>query len=218
MRFDLIEPYLSMFQSGLVVTLTFTLLSLVVAAVLGVVVAVLKVIDCRPVNLVCQFYTSLCRGIPLMVQLFLVYFATPQLTGYRITPLLAGVITFGLNGAATISEVLRGGIQAVDRGQYEASVAMGIGYVRMMKDIIFPQALRSTLPSLINEGIMMLKNSSLISTIGVVDILRSAQTIQALTYVAFEPLIIAAAMYYVLVMVLTALAGRVERRLRSHAC
>lgn len=217
MRFDLIEPYLSMYRDGLSVTLTFTLLSLAVGFVLGIVVAVLKVISCRPINLLCQFYTSLCRGIPLMVQLFLVYFAVPQLTGYRITPLLAGVITFGLNGAATTSEVLRGGIQAVDYGQYEASKAMGIGYVRMMRDIIFPQALRSTLPSLINEGIMMLKNSSLISTIGVVDILRSAQTIQSLTYVAFEPLIIAAIMYYILVMVLTMLATRLERRLSRNA-
>lgn len=217
MRFDLIEPYLSMYRDGLSVTLTFTLLSLAVGFVLGIVVAVLKVISCRPINLLCRFYTSLCRGIPLMVQLFLVYFAVPQLTGYRITPLLAGVITFGLNGAATISEVLRGGIQAVDYGQYEASKAMGIGYVRMMRDIIFPQALRSTLPSLINEGIMMLKNSSLISTIGVVDILRSAQTIQSLTYVAFEPLIIAAIMYYILVMVLTMLATRLERRLSRNA-
>lgn len=216
MHFDLVQPYLNMFQSGLAVTLTFTLLSLITASVLGVIVAVLKVIPCRPVNLLMRFYTSLCRGIPLMVQLFLVYFATPQLTGYKVTPLLAGVITFGLNGAATMSEMLRGGIQSVDKGQYEASVAMGISYTRMMKDIIFPQALRSTLPSLINEAIMMLKNSSLVSTIGVVDILRSAQTIQSLTYVAFEPLIIAAAMYYVLVMALTIAAGRFDRRLHRN--
>lgn len=212
MHFELIEPYLSLFQSGLVTTLTFTVLSLVVAFALGIIVSVLKVIPCKPVQWICQFYTSLCRGIPLMVQLFLVYFATPQLTGYNITPLLAGVITFGLNGAATISEVLRGGIQAVDKGQYEASEALGIGYARMMKDVVFPQALRAVTPSLINEAIMMLKNSSLISVIGVADILRSAQTIQALTYVAFEPLAVAAVMYYVLVMVLTLLAGQFERR------
>lgn len=213
LRFDLITDYLPMFRNGLLVTLQFTALSMLLGFILGALLAVCKVSKCKPLLWLCSFYTSICRGVPLMVQLFMVYFAVPQLTGYKITALQAGFLTFGLNGAATISETLRGGIAAVDWGQTEAAMALGVNYVRIMKDIIFPQALKAVLPALVNEGIMMLKNSSLISTIGVLDILRAAQTIQSLTYVAFEPLIIAAAMYYLLVMLLTFFANYLERRM-----
>lgn len=211
MRFDIIGPYLSMFAGGLGMTLLFTALSLVLAYALAVVLALLKMVPCRPLRLVLRFYTSLFRGIPLMVLLFLVYFATPQLTGYAITALQAGVLTFGLNGAATMSEVLRGGIQAVPAGQMDAARALGAGYVRAMVDVILPQAFRSTLPALVNETITLLKGSSLVSTIGVVDILKTATTIQSLTYRSFEPLLIAAIMYYVLVLALSAAGRRLER-------
>lgn len=216
MHFGLITNYLGMFKSGLYTTLLFTVCSLILAMLLGILLAVLKMSNRRVISAACQFYTSLFRGIPLMVQLFLVYFATPQVTDIRLSAFTAGVITFSLNGAATISEVLRGGILAVSHGQYEAAEVLGVSYIRTMKDIVFPQALKATLPALINESIMMLKNSSLISTIGVLDVLRTAQTIQSLTYVAFEPLIIAAALYYVIVMLLTYTAGKFERRIRIH--
>ena len=215
MNFAVIEPYASMFWGGLAVTLEVTGAALVLAFALGAVIAVLKVLPCRPLRLLLDFYTSLFRGIPLIVLLFIAYFATPQLTGYKITMFTASVLTLGLNGSATVSETLRGGIEGVDRGQYDASHALGLPYTTMMSRIIIPQALRSVAPALVNEVITVLKSSSLVATIGLMDMMRAAQSVQALTYRAFEPFIVVAAVYYVIVMLLTLVAGVLERRLRT---
>lgn len=215
MNFSVVEPYASMFWGGLAVTLEVTGAALVLAFALGALVAVLKVLPCRPLRLVLDFYTSIFRGIPLIVLLFIAYFATPQLTGYKISMFAASVLTLGLNGSATVSETLRGGIEGVDRGQYDASRALGLPYVMMMTRIIIPQALRSVAPALVNEVITVLKSSSLVATIGLMDMMRAAQSVQALTYRAFEPFIIVAVIYYVIVMCLTAVAACLERRLRE---
>lgn len=215
MNFSVVEPYASMFWGGLAVTLEVTGAALVLAFALGALIAVLKVLPYRPLRLVLDFYTSIFRGIPLIVLLFIAYFATPQLTGYKISMFAASVLTLGLNGSATASETLRGGIEGVDRGQYDASRALGLPYVTMMTRIIIPQALRSVAPALVNEVITVLKSSSLVATIGLMDMMRAAQSVQALTYRAFEPFIIVAVIYYVIVMCLTAVAARLERRLRE---
>lgn len=215
MNFSVVEPYASMFRGGLAVTLEVTGAALVLAFALGALIAVLKVLPCRSLRLVLDFYTSIFRGIPLIVLLFIAYFATPQLTGYKISMFAASVLTLGLNGSATVSETLRGGIEGVDRGQYDASRALGLPYVTMMTRIIIPQALRSVAPALVNEVITVLKSSSLVATIGLMDMMRAAQSVQALTYRAFEPFIIVAVIYYVIVMCLTAVAACLERRLRE---
>ncbi len=215
MKFSLIEPYAPMFVNGLAVTCEVTACSLVVAFVLGFVIAVLKVLPCKPLRAALDFYTSIFRGVPLIVLLFMVYFATPQLTGYKITMFAASVLTLGLNGSATVSETVRGGIEGVDRGQYDASLALGLPYVTMMREVIVPQAMRSVAPALVNEVITVLKSSSLVATIGLMDMMRAAQSVQALTYRAFEPFIIVAAVYYVIVMGLVALGNRLERNLRA---
>ena len=111
MKFYLLQPYVSMFIDGLAVTCEVTVAALVLALALGFVIAVLKVVPCRPLRAVLDFYTSIFRGVPLIVLLFMAYFATPQLTGYKISMFAAGVITLGLNGSATVSETVRGGIE-----------------------------------------------------------------------------------------------------------
>ncbi len=215
MKLSLIEPYAPMFVNGLAVTCEVTACSLVVAFVLGFVIAVLKVLPLRPLRRMLDFYTSIFRGVPLIVLLFMVYFATPQLTGYKITMFAASVLTLGLNGSATVSETVRGGIEGVDRGQYDASYALGLPYVTMMREVIVPQAMRSVAPALVNEVITVLKSSSLVATIGLMDMMRAAQSVQALTYRAFEPFIIVAAVYYVIVMALVAVGNRLEKGLRE---
>ncbi|WP_154053565.1 amino acid ABC transporter permease [Olsenella uli] len=214
LNFQLIAPYMTMFASGLVVTFQVTGASLVLAFVLGAVIAVLKVLPCRPLRLVLDFYTSIFRGVPLIVLLFMAYFATPQLTGYKISMLAAGILTLGLNGSATISEAVRGGIEGVDRGQYDAAKALSVPYVPTMAHIIIPQALRSVVPALVNEIITVLKSSALVSVIGLMDLMRAAESIQAFTYRAFEPFFVAAIIYYVIVMALSALGRLWERALR----
>ena len=201
-------------MSGLVVTCQVTAAALVIALALGFLIAVLKVLPCRPLRAVLNFYTSIFRGVPLIVLLFLAYFATPQLTGFKISMFAAGAITLGLNGSATVSETVRGGIEGVDRGQYDAARAIGLRYVPMMRKIVVPQAKRAIAPALVNEVITVLKSSSLVATIGLMDMMRAAQSVQALTYRAFEPFLVVAVVYYVIVMALTALGNRLERRLR----
>lgn len=213
MNFSVVEPYASMFWGGLAVTLEVTGAALVLAFALGAVIAVLKVLPCRPLRLLLDFYTSVFRGIPLIVMLFIAYFATPQLTGFKISMFAASVLTLGLNGSATVSETLRGGIEGVDAGQYDASRALALPYTTMMARIIIPQALRSVAPALVNEVITVLKSSSLVATIGLMDMMRAAQSVQALTYRAFEPFIVVAVIYYVIVMCLTAVARVLEKRL-----
>lgn len=215
MRFDLLQPYIPMFQSGLAVTCEITAAALVIAFALGALIAVGKVLLCRPLRAVLGFYTSVFRGVPLIVLLFLVYFATPQLTGYKIDMFTASVLTLGLNGSATVSETLRGGIEGVDAGQYDAARSIGLPYSKMMRLIVIPDALHSVAPALVNEVITVLKSSSLVATIGLMDMMRAAQSVQALTYRAFEPFLAVAVVYYLIVMALVAVSRRLERRLRE---
>ena len=161
-----------------------------------------------------EIYISIFRGTPLLVQLMLIYFATPQLTSFTINALQAGVLAFGLNSAAYISEALRGGILSVDKGQWEGAMSLGVPKHKMLLNIILPQAIKNALPSLVNESIMLLKDSSLVSVIGVADTLRWADLIQAKTFRAFEAFIVAAAVYYVLVMALNFLGGLLEKKVR----
>ena len=215
MRFDLLQPYIPMFQSGLAVTCEITAAALVIAFALGALIAVGKVLPCRPLRAVLGFYTSVFRGVPLIVLLFMAYFATPQLTGYKIDMFTASVLTLGLNGSATVSETLRGGIEGVDAGQYDAARSIGLPYSKMMRLIVIPDALHSVAPALVNEVITVLKSSSLVATIGLMDMMRAAQSVQALTYRAFEPFLAVAVVYYLIVMALVAVSRRLERRLRE---
>lgn len=216
LHFERALEYKKLFINGLIISLKFTVLSAIAGITLGTILALVKVSKIKCLQIFANIYTSVFRGTPLLVQLFLVYFATPQLIGYKIPTLHAAVITFGLNSAAYVSEILRGGIQSIDKGQYEAAMALGIPYYKMMKDIIIPQAVKVVLPGLVNEMIALLKESSLVSTIGVVDMMRASQTVMNVTYLAFEPFIIVALMYYVLVMILTSFANILEGRLRKN--
>ena len=212
--FTRIIPDIPFILQGIPLTLLFTGLSVLLGLIWGTVLSLLKISGIQPLGWFANAYTSIFRGTPLLLQLALVYYATPQLTGYDISALQAGVFTFTLNSGAYMSETIRGGIQAVDKGQSEAAMSLGIPYWLMMWDVILPQALKNILPALVNETIGLLKDSALVSTVGVVEILRSAQIVGANKYIYFEPLLFAGLIYYVLVMGLTMSASALERRLR----
>lgn len=212
--FSRIVPYLPLLKSGIILTIKFTFWSTILGFIWGVLLSLIKISPFKPLALFGRAYTSFFRGTPLLVQLMLIYFATPQLTGYNITALQAGVLAFGLNSAAYISESIRGGILSVDKGQREAAMALGVPSIRIMKDIVLPQAIKTILPSLVNESIALLKDSSMVAIIGVGDTLRWAQQVQAKTFRAFEAFIVAAVVYYVMVMVLTVIGSYLERRAR----
>jgi His/Glu/Gln/Arg/opine family amino acid ABC transporter permease subunit len=213
--FSRIAPSVPFILGGIIITLQFTALSAVLGFIWGTILSLFKISSFKPLYWFGMVYTSIFRGTPLLVTLSIIYFATPQLTGYNISGFQAGVITFTLNSGAYISEVIRAGILAIDRGQTEAAMSLGVRYRPMMIDIILPQAIKNILPALVNETIALLKDSALVSTIGAQDLLRRAQIVGAEKYVYFEPLLIVAVIYYIMVMTLTIAAGGMERQLQK---
>ncbi len=202
--FERIWPSVPYILEGVQVTLAYTAVSLCLGLFFGALLALCKVSHTPVLKGFATLYTSLFRGTPLLLQLTLIYYATPQLVPYTISIWEAGILAFSLNSTAYISEHLRAGIEAVDKGQVDAALSLGI-----------PQAIRISLPSLVNEAIDLLKESALISVIGGADILRRANIVASEKYVFFEPLLIAGALYYVLVMILTFMSKRIERKLKS---
>lgn len=213
LHFDVIWPSLPFILEGVVVTLKFTFMSLLCGLPLGILLALAKISN--PIlRWFGEIYTSVFRGTPLLMQLFIFYFATPQITGYTISTFEAGVLTFSLNSAAYSSEIIRAGIQAIERGQWDAAKVLGLSYRQTLLTIILPQAVRNILPALVNEIVDLLKESALISTLGEADLLRRSQIVASEKYLFFEPLLIAAVGYYVMVMMISLLAKALERKLR----
>ena len=161
--FSVLEPYMPLLAGAVWVTLKFTFFSTIMGFLGGFILALITLSKNKIASFFAKAYISVFRGTPLLVQLMLIYFATPQLTSYTISPLEAGVLSFGLNSAAYISEALRGGILSVDRGQWEAAMSLGVPPYGFVLDVILPQAIKNALPSLVNESIMLLKDSSLVS-------------------------------------------------------
>ena len=209
--FSIIPQYLGYLWTAAGITVKVTLLALFFGFILAVPLAFMKLSKSKVLRFITSFYTSVFRGVPLLVQLMIVYFGIPQPTSNNLTPLTASTIALSLNSAAYLSETLRGGIMAVDYGQREAALALGVSQPAVMIDIVMPQALKSVLPGLVNEMINLLKNTSLVSCISLVDLLRAAQLIISRSYRAFEPLIVVAVIYYILVEILDIVSKRLER-------
>lgn len=200
---------------GIIVTLQFSTISVCLGLILGTILAILKVSKKKWLNLFAHAYTSIFRGTPLLIQLSIIYFSLPGLIGIKISVFAAGIIAFSLNSGAYVSEIIRAGINSIDKGQFEAAKALGIPPALMLKDIILPQALKNILPSLVNEFINMIKESALISLIGGMDLMRRAQIVAAETYDYFTPMLTAAATYYILVLIVTKLGQILERKLKT---
>ncbi|TRM11331.1 amino acid ABC transporter permease [Lentibacillus cibarius] len=212
--FSQIVPWIPFMLEGIWVTLKFVSVCIVVGFFLGTLLALCKIANIRILKAIADVYTSIFRGTPLILQLMIIYFAIPQLTGYDISPFLSAIAAFGLNSAAYVSEIIRAGIQAVDKGQTEAAEALGVPYKPMMLQIILPQALKNILPALMNEFITLTKESAIVSTIGYLDLMRRAQVVGSELYRQFEPLLFAGLIYWVMVYVLTQAGKVVERRLQ----
>ena len=212
--FSQIVPYIPFMLEGIWVTLKFVFFAIILGSILGSVLALFKIGSAKPLRWFADAYTSIFRGTPLILQLMIIYYSIPQLTGYDISPFLSAILAFGLNSSAYISEIIRAGIQAVDKGQLEAAQALGVPYGAMMKDIILPQALKNILPALMNEFITLTKESAIVSTIGYLDLMRRAQVVGADLFRNFEPLLFVGVIYWCLVMGLTVIGRMVERRLK----
>lgn len=203
--------------NGVKTTILVTLLALVIGVILGGIVGMIRSIHQQTGKLkildgISMVYLTIIRGTPSMIQILIFYsivFASVSLNN-----IIIGGIAFGINSGAYVAEIIRSGIMSVDKGQTEAGRSLGLSSGQTMKMIILPQAVKNVLPALINEMIVLLKETAIIGYIGTVDITKAATLVQSRTYSAFVPLISAAVFYLVLVMLLTYFMGKVERRMR----
>jgi arginine/lysine/histidine transport system permease protein len=213
--FSSVLPSFPFILEGIKVTLEIAFLAGLLGFVMGIILSLFKISNIKILGFLADAYTSIFRGTPLVLQLMIIYFGSPQVLGYQIEPFTAAVVSFALNSTAYISEIIRGGILAVDKGQSEAAMALGVPYRPMMLNIVLPQALKNILPSLMNEFISLTKESAIVTTIGVMDIMRRAYQVGADKFRFIEPLLLAGIIYYVMVMILTLIGKAVERSMRK---
>ena len=212
---------------GLEVTLVLTVLSLVIGSLIGTVVALMRTSDVypfrrskhpriaqwNPLAWLGRLYVDIIRGTPLLVQLLIMYYVV--FGSYQFMPkIFVAAVAFGINSGAYIAEIIRGGIQSIDKGQMEAARSLGLSKWQAMRLVILPQAMKNSLPALISEFIALLKETSVVGWIGLNDIMRGADNIRFQTATAFQSLFAAAVMYLTLTTIFTYVMARVERNLK----
>ena len=201
--------------TGMGYTLSLAAITVLVGAILGSLIALLRMSKIPPFRWIAGIYTEIIRGTPMLLQLYLFYFALPQLIPFlNKKQYLCVAIALVCNSAAYVSEIIRSGIQAVDIGQTEAARSLGMSSKLTMTQIILPQAIKNILPALGNEFIMIVKDTSLASTFFIGDLMTQCLLIKGATYLTMEPLIMVAIVYFVLTFILTNLLAVFERRLR----
>jgi polar amino acid transport system permease protein len=207
---DGFRPYVGGFVSASWVVLLLSFCAILASWLCGLAVALANRSSVPLVRYVSAFYVWFIRGTPALVQIFIVYFGLPQV-GLRMSPFVAGVVALGLNGGAYVAEIIRAGLIAIPRGQTESAEALGMSRVLMMRRIILPQVFRIILPPITNEAISMVKNTSLLSTITVVELTLYSQTIISTTFRPFEFYIATALIYLLLTTVISQGALILER-------
>lgn len=201
-------------------TLLLALLGLVFACIIGLFFGILSVLKNRACNVISQIFVDVIRGVPMIVLAFFIYFGIPYLFntiigGFNmtLTALQAGTACLALNCGAYMSEIIRAGIQSVDIGQMEAARSLGLPYATAMRKVVLPQAIRTMIPSIINQFIITLKDTSILSVIGFPELVNTAKTVQANTFMAFQTWAIVGVMYLIVITILSRSAKVVERRM-----
>ncbi|MDO4744758.1 MAG: amino acid ABC transporter permease [Clostridia bacterium] len=215
---------------GLGRTLTIAFFAVLIGVLIGIVVAIIRTSYDKNreamsrkkglgyyilgfLNGVCKIYLTVFRGTPVVVQLLIAYFI---IFASSTNGIMVAAIAFGINSGAYVAEILRGGIMSIDDGQFEAGRSLGFNYIQTMIFIIIPQAFKSVLPTLLNEFIALLKETSVSGYVGIVDLTKGGDIIRGRTFSAYMPLLAVAAVYLAIVMLLTYLTGKLERRLRNN--
>ena len=197
---------------GCWVTLQISFFALLLGMVFGIAGALCRISSNKVLNSGAFFYVWVIRGTPVMVQLFILYFGLPQL-GIRLPSMVAGVLGLAINTGAYITEIIRAGIQAVDRGQMEAALSLGMSYRQAMRRIIGPQAVKFCIPPLVNQFIMTLKNSSIASLVTITELFRTGEQIIYTTFRSFEVYTAVAVFYLIMNSVFMVIADKLERRM-----
>ncbi|CAA3865110.1 extracellular glutamine-binding protein [Staphylococcus aureus] len=210
-----ISKYGSFFLKGIKITILISLIGVALGSILGAFVALMKLSKIKIISWIASIYIEILRGTPMLVQVFIVFFGITAALGLDISALVCGTIALVINSSAYIAEIIRAGINAVDKGQMEAARSLGLNYRQTMKSVIMPQAIKNILPALGNEFVTLIKESSIVSTIGVGEIMFNAQVVQGISFDPFTPLIVAAGLYFVLTFVLTRIMNMIEGRLNA---
>lgn len=214
-NFNLVVQSFPLLLMGAGITIKITAMSVTVGIIIGLIMGVARLCRIKIFRLIAAIYVDFFRGTPLLVQIFLVYFALPLLTGQRSDPYVAAISACGLNSGAYVAEIFRSGMQSIDKGQMEAGRSLGMTWVQTMRYIIIPQAFKRVIPQLGNEFIALLKDSSLVSVIGFEELTRRGQLIIAKTYASVEIWTCVAIIYLFMTFTISRLVAYLEWRYKT---
>jgi len=208
MNFEFLLKYYKFFLSGTGVTLALSILTVIFGLLGGLVLSLMKTSNNKVLRGFAITYIEFIRGTPLLIQLYIIYYGIADIPMF-----MAGVLAMSINSSAYIAEIIRAGINSVDKGQMEAARSLGMSVALSYKEIIIPQALKNILPALGNEFIVLIKESAIVSVIGIHDLMFNTDTVRGITYIAFSPLVVAAVIYFIMTFTLSKALGVVERRM-----
>lgn len=207
------EKYSYFYIQGMTATLQIAAVSVLTSIFFGIILGILRLSKNPVIRSICGAYVSFIRGTPMLIQIYIIYYSL----SINMSMFTASVVALTVNASAYIGETVRGGILSIDKGQTEAARSLGMTHWQALSEIVIPQAIKSILPSLCNQFILLIKNTSMVSVIGVHELMYNSNTVRANTYLAFEPLIIAAVMYFGVCFVLEKCVEYLERRLKYSA-
>ncbi|HAX83633.1 MAG TPA: amino acid ABC transporter permease [Ruminococcaceae bacterium] len=216
---DIISVYGKLLLEAMGQTLIMAFYSLIFASVIGLIFGMLSVLKSKVCNIIAQIFVDIIRGVPMIVLAFFVFFGVPYAlknflhSTFTFTALQAGIICLSLNCGAYMSEIIRAGIQSVDVGQMEAARSLGIPYWKSMQKVVLPQAIRTMIPSIINQFIITLKDTSILSVIGFPELVNSAKNVIAINFKSFQVWLIVGVMYLIVITILSKIAKALERRM-----
>ncbi|WP_017688093.1 ABC transporter substrate-binding protein/permease [Paenibacillus sp. PAMC 26794] len=213
--FQVFWEYKSFYATGVGYTLLLSALGVIFGVIIGLIICLFRLHDAAILRWIGTAYVEVIRGTPMLVQLMIIYYGISLTFGINFSALQAGILTLSINSGAYLAEIFRAGIQGVDRGQLEAARSLGMGRGAAMRYIILPQAFKAVLPAIGNEFVTIIKESSIISVIGMVDIMYQASVVKNITFQGLSPFLIAAAIYFVMTFILSKLLGRLERKLSA---
>ncbi|WP_028829732.1 amino acid ABC transporter permease [Proteocatella sphenisci] len=212
---EILIKYSSYFITGLKSTLGLSIISVFIGTIIGSLLALMKLSKHKPLKWISAIYIEIVRGTPMITQLFIVYFGSYVLFGLDMNPFVAGIIAVSLNSGAYVAEIIRSGIQSIDKGQMEAGRSLGMSQGMTMKEIVMPQAVKNILPSLCNEFITVIKETSIVSVIGVTDLMYNVNIVRGISFKPLEPLLIAAVIYFVLTFGLSKAVNILEGKMKQ---
>ncbi len=216
---DIISVYGKLLLEAMGQTLIMAFYSLIFASIIGLIFGMLSVLKSKVCNVIAQVFVDIIRGVPMIVLAFFVFFGVPYAlknflhSTFTFTALQAGIICLSLNCGAYMSEIIRAGIQSVDVGQMEAARSLGIPYWKSMQKVVLPQAIRTMIPSIINQFIITLKDTSILSVIGFPELVNAAKNVIAINFKSFQVWLIVGVMYLIVITILSKIAKALERRM-----